>query len=109
MKLSTDGLFESFFDNISEYATESQKQLDNEHANYEGNIGAIAGDIVGGIAGAVASGGDPLSTYQAVKAGGAIGQGIDKGIETVGYCAKTVLNTAVKFSVAAYKYNKWTS
>lgn len=102
--MSIDDPLESWFNSMSECATESQKQLDNEYANYEGNIGAIAGNIVGGIAGAAASGGDPLSTYQAVKAGGAIGQGIDKGIETVGYCAKTVLNTAVKFSVVAYKY-----
>ena len=73
-----------------------QKQLDNKHANYEGNIGAIAGNIVGGIAGAAASGGEPLSTYQAVKAGGAIGQGIDEGIETVTYHVKSGLNAVKK-------------
>lgn len=73
-----------------------QKQLDSKHANYEGNIGAIAGNIVGGIAGAAASGGDPLSTYQAVKAGGAIGQGIDEGIETVAYHVKSGLNSVKK-------------
>lgn len=73
-----------------------QKQLDSKHANYEGNIGAIAGNIVSGIAGAVASGGEPLSTYQAVKAGGAIGQGIDEGIETVAYHVKSGLNSVNK-------------